>query len=198
MAACSHCQAPDTDTTDSRFRRILWLALAINAAMFAVEIIASRVSGSVALQADALDFLGDSFSYMITLLVLGLGLRARAGAALFKGATMAVFGLWVLATAAYRMVSGVPPQAELMGAVGFLALMANVLVALLLFRFRGGDSNRRSIWLCSRNDALGNIAVMLAAAGVVVSASQWPDLMVAAVIAGLNLSAALGDPAGPG
>jgi len=191
VVACQHCAPPEPDRANSRFRRILWLALAINGSMFLVEVIVSWVSGSLALQADALDFLGDSFNYAISLLVVGMGLRARASAALFKGATMAAFGAWILGTASYRVFTGAVPEPALMGATAALALLANVAVAALLFRYRDGDSNRRSIWLCSRNDAVGNIAVMLAAAGVVTTASQWPDLLVAGIIASLNLSAAL-------
>ena len=191
MPACDHCASPGTGATDLRFRRILWLALAINALMFLVEIVASWLSGSMALQADALDFLGDSFNYTISLVVLGMGLRTRARAALVKGATMAAFGLWVLASTAYRLWAGVPPDASVMGVVGLLALAANVGVAAALFRYRGGDSNMRSIWLCSRNDALGNIAVIGAAAGVFTTGSHLPDLLVAAMVAGLSLSAAV-------
>ncbi len=190
MVACRHCEKANSDLQDSRFRRVLWLALVVNAIMFFVEIITSWLSGSAALQADALDFLGDSLSYVISLSVLGMGLRARASAALFKGTTMAAFGVWVLGTATYRIFSGIPPEAGLMGTIGLLALLANVGVAVVLFRYRDGDSNRRSIWLCSRNDAVGNIAVLLAAAGVVTTASRWPDLIVAGIIAALNLSAA--------
>jgi len=190
MVACRHCERANSDLQDSRFRRVLWLALVVNAIMFFVEIITSWLSGSAALQADALDFLGDSLSYVISLSVLGMGLRARASAALFKGTTMAAFGVWVLGTATYRIFSGIPPEAGLMGTIGLLALLANVGVAVVLFRYRDGDSNRRSIWLCSRNDAVGNIAVLLAAAGVVTTASRWPDLIVAGIIAALNLSAA--------
>ena len=191
MPACDHCASSETGATDPRFRRILWLALAINALMFLVETAASWLSGSMALQADALDFLGDSFNYAISLAVLGMGLRARAGAALVKGATMAAFGLWVLASTTYRLWASVPPpDASVMGVVGLLALAANVGVAGALFRYRGGDSNMRSIWLCSRNDALGNIAVIGAAAGVFATDSHLPDMLVAAVVAGLGLSAA--------
>lgn len=191
MPACQHCDAPGPGATDPRFRRILWLALAVNALMFLVEIVGSWLSGSMALQADALDFFGDSFNYAISLVVLGMGLRARARAALVKGATMAAFGVWVLGSTVYRLWSGAPPDASVMGAVGILALAANVTVAVALFRYRGGDSNRRSIWLCSRNDAIGNVAVIGAAAGVFATGTHWPDLLVAAVVAGLNLSAAV-------
>ena len=159
--------------------------------MFVVEIIASFTSGSVSLQADALDFLGDSVNYGISLFVLGMALSARAKAALFKSATMAVFGLWVIGSAIYRATIGTVPDAATMGVIGLLALLVNVAVALMLFHYRSGDSNMRSIWLCSRNDALGNIAVMLAAGGVYATSTGWPDIFVAALVAGLNISAAI-------
>jgi Co/Zn/Cd efflux system component len=158
--------------------------------MFVVELIASFVSGSVSLQADALDFFGDAVNYGITLFVLGMALHARAKAALFKSATMAAFGLWVIGSAVYRAATGAVPDAAVMGIIGMLALLVNVGIAVMLYRHRSGDSNMRSIWLCSRNDALGNIAVMLAAGGVFATATGWPDILVAALIAGLNLSAA--------
>ncbi|MFT5393862.1 MAG: Co/Zn/Cd efflux system component [Gammaproteobacteria bacterium] len=193
MAGCHQCASEavtDADRRDPRFRRVLWFALVTNAVMFAVELIASFVSGSVSLQADALDFFSDAVNYAVTLFVLGMSLHARAKAALFKGATMALFGLWVIGNALYRATVGTVPDAEMMGVIGLLALVANASVALMLYRYRSGDSNMRSIWLCSRNDALGNIAVMLAAGGVFATTSGWPDIAVAALIATLSLSAA--------
>lgn len=193
MAGCNHCAsdvANDTERSNPRFRRVLWLALASNAVMFGVELIASFVSGSVSLQADALDFFGDAVNYGITLFVATMALQIRAKAALFKSATMAAFGLWVIGYAVYRAATGNTPDAEVMGGIGLLALVVNVGVAIMLYRYRSGDSNMRSIWLCSRNDALANIAVILAAGGVFVTASGWPDIAVAALIAGLSLSAA--------
>ena len=187
---CASARASGSDLADPRFRRIIWLALTANATMFVVEIVASALSGSVSLQADALDFLGDSVNYGITLFVLGFSIQARSKAALFKSATMAVFGIWVIGNAVYEAIAGVVPDASVMGSIGVLALVVNAGVAVMLFRYRSGDSNMRSIWLCSRNDALGNIAVMLAASGVFVTASVWPDIIVAAAIAGLNISAA--------
>lgn len=194
MAGCNNCasdSATEAERKDPLFRRVLWFALMSNAIMFVVELTASYASGSVALQADALDFFGDSVNYGISLFVLGMGLHSRAKAALFKGITMAMFGLWVIGTAVFRVATDTVPDAEIMGGIAFLALGVNVVTALMLFRFRGGDSNMRSIWLCSRNDALGNIAVMVAAAGVLTTASGWPDIVVAAIIATLNISAAI-------
>jgi Co/Zn/Cd efflux system component len=164
---CSHDHhEPPGPVIDDVYRRVLWVALAVNAGMFVVEIAAGLAAGSVSLQADAIDFLGDAGNYVVSLAVLGLALRWRARAALLKGATMGLFGLWVIGNAAFQAVRGTLPGAEVMGAVGLLALAANVGVAVMLFRHRGGDANRRSVWLCSRNDAIANIAVLLAALGV--------------------------------
>ncbi len=175
---------------DPVLRRVLWIALLANFTMFLVEIVASRLGDSMSLQADALDFLGDSANYAISLFVVGMALTARAKASLFKGATMALFGAWVMGSAVYRAIVGSAPDPSTMGSVAVAALIVNVTVAALLYRFRNGDSNKQSIWLCSRNDAIGNIAVMLAAAGVFASGSRWPDLLVAVIIAALNISAA--------
>ncbi len=176
---------------DGTYRRVLWTVIAINAAMFAVEAAAGLWGRSVALQADALDFLGDTATYAITLMVLGMGIRWRASAAMLKGACMGLFGLWVLAATGYHVIHQSLPSAPLMGGVGTLALAANLVSAVLLFRHRRGDANMRSVWLCSRNDALANIAVIAAAGGVWASASGWPDFAVGAVIAALALSAAV-------
>ena len=192
MPGCADCVSPNAAPAgDAVFRRVLWIALLANLAMFAVEIVASQVGDSMSLQADALDFLGDAANYGISLFVVGMALAARARAALFKGATMALFGAWVVGSALHRAVVGSAPEPATMGTIAFLALAANVGVAVLLYRYRRGDSNMLSIWLCSRNDAIGNIAVMVAAAGVFASGSRWPDLLVAAIIAALSISAAL-------
>ncbi|MFT5174159.1 MAG: cation diffusion facilitator family transporter [Gammaproteobacteria bacterium] len=188
MAGC--CAPGVSQVEEPRLRRILWVALVANAVMFVVEVIAGFLSNSVALQADALDFFGDAVNYGITLVVLGLALRARSIAALIKAATMALFGMWVIGMAVYRAFGDTVPDAPIMGGVAVLALLVNVVVAMMLYRYRGGDSNTRSIWLCSRNDAISNVAVLVAASGVYVSASGWPDIAVAAVIASLSLSAA--------
>jgi Co/Zn/Cd efflux system component len=189
-AACCAQDTRPASAESSRYRRVLWVALAVNALMFAAEIGAGLAAGSSALQADALDFLGDAANYALSLAVLGLGLRWRARAALAKGATMAAFGLWVVASTVFHGVSGTVPQAEVMGAAGAVALLANLGVALMLYRFRRGDSNVRSVWICSRNDAIGNVAVLLAALGVFGTGTGWPDIVVASVMAGLALAGA--------
>jgi Co/Zn/Cd efflux system component len=144
------------------YRRVLWIVIVINFSMFLVEIVAGLMAQSIALQAGAIDFFGDSFTYLITLLVLGMSLRWRSSAALFKGATMGVFGLWVIGNAVYNAMLGTVPTAVVMGTVGFAALIANVVSAVILYRYREGDANMRSVWLCSRNDAISNVAVICA------------------------------------
>jgi Co/Zn/Cd efflux system component len=156
--------------------------------MFLAEIIAGAAAGSASLQADALDFLGDSANYAISIGVAGLGLAWRARAALLKGWALQALGLWVLTSTAWHAYAGTLPQAEVMGVVGILALIANAGVALMLFRFRQGDANMRSVWICSRNDAIGNIAVVAAAAGVFGTGTGYPDLIVAAIMAFLGIS----------
>ena len=173
------------------YRRIMWAVLAVNAAMFLIEAGAGLGAKSVALQADALDFLADAATYGITLLVLPMAIRWRARAALVKGASMALFGLWVLGATAYNAFLLDAPDALVMGSVGVLALLANLFCASLLFRFRGGDSNKRSAWLCSRNDVLGNLAVIVAAGGVMATGTAWPDLAVALIMAALWVHAAV-------
>lgn len=182
-SACS------TPAVSPGFRKALWLALTINLAMFVVEIISGLKAGSVSLLADAIDFAGDAANYGITLTVLSMGLVWRSRAAMVKGVSMLAFGVFVLARAGWSIHAGVVPEALTMGAIGALALLANVTVALMLYAYREGDSNMRSVWLCSRNDALGNLAVMVAAAGVFGTGSGWPDFLVALIMAGLALSA---------
>lgn len=193
MPGCTNCPSDnvsDTNAIDPIFRRILWIALISNGLMFLVEIVASYFGDSISLQADALDFLGDAANYAISLFVLGMALHLRARASMVKGITMAIFGLWVIANAVNRALVGSAPEPSVMGGIAVVALAVNFIVAFLLYRYREGDSNMRSIWLCSRNDAIGNIAVMIAAAGVFATSSRWPDLLVAAIIASLSLSAA--------
>lgn len=189
MACSGSCASSDTGTTsDPLWRRALWIALGINAAMFAAEIIAGAAGGSKALQADALDFLGDAANYAISLGVAGMALTWRTRAALLKGATLALLGFYVLSSALWSLWHGVVPHAEVMGIVGVAALVANAGVAVMLYRFRIGDANMRSVWICSRNDAIGNVAVVLAAIGVFGTGTAWPDLIVAGVMAVLGIS----------
>lgn len=182
-----HHDAPPGSASDPRYRRILWVALIVNAAMFLIEIASGLSSGSVSLLADAIDFLGDAANYGVTLAVLSMGLVWRARSALLKGASMLLFGVLVGGKALWALKAGAPPEALTMGAVGLLALGANVGVAMLLYAYREGDANMRSVWLCSRNDAIGNLAVMGAALGVFGTGSAWPDLAVAAVMAALAI-----------
>ena len=190
-ASCCDSSCADTGNNDPRWRRALWMALTVNLAMFGVEIVAGATAGSRALMADALDFFGDAANYAISLAVAGLALVWRARAALLKGVTLLVLGLWVLGSSFYAAFAGSSPHAETMGIIGTLALLANVGVALMLYRFRSGDANMRSVWICSRNDAIGNVAVVVAAAGVLGTGTAWPDLIVAAVLAGLGISGGL-------
>lgn len=185
------CHTPTTPAEDPRLRRALWFALLVNGAMFALEFLAGLQAGSLALWADAIDFLGDTLSYAMTLAVLGAGLAARLWVARIKALMMGGLGLAVLAQAVWRLGQGEVPHAPVMGAVGLLALIANLAVAWVLYRYRTGDANLQSVWLCSRNDAIGNLAVMVAALGVFGTGTAWPDLGVAALMAGLGLSAAL-------
>ena len=178
---------PRFDGIDPRYKRVLWTVIAINGIMFLVEMAAGRLAGSQALQADALDFLGDTLTYSISLAVIGMTLRVRATAALAKGASLTLMGLWVLGSTAYHVLVLGLPRAEIMGLVGFMALAANVASVALLRPYKDGDANVRSVWLCSRNDAIGNVAVMLAAAGVWGTATAWPDLAVAGTMAALFL-----------
>jgi len=186
----SCCQTPETDQSannNPRWRMILWIALIANAAMFVVEIVAGIAADSRALQADALDFFGDAANYAISLGVAGMALSWRARAALFKAATMFAFGLWVIGYAVYGLAVGSSPEPQTMGLIGTLALLVNAAVALLLFRYREGDANMRSVWICSRNDAIGNIAVLAVALGVFGTGQAWPDLLVAGIMASLAI-----------
>ena len=187
-AHCGHPHADDSKNANSpRYRKILWIALVVNLAMFAVEIGAGFKSGSTSLLADAIDFFGDAANYGVSIAVLSAGVVLRSRAALFKGACMIGFGIFVLGRAAWMFNQGGTPEALTMGSIGLLALVANVAVAAMLYAYREGDANMRSVWLCSRNDAIGNIAVMLAALGVVGTGSAWPDLLVACGMAVLAL-----------
>jgi Co/Zn/Cd efflux system component len=169
------------------WRLVLWIALAINASMFVTEIVAGVIADSVSLHADALDFLGDSANYAISLAVAGLALTWRARAALLKGLTLVVLGVWVVGETGWHIAYGGVPEAPVMGVIGALALLANGAVALMLYRFRESESNMRSVWICSRNDVLGNLAVLLAALGVFGTGTLWPDVIVAGVMATLSI-----------
>lgn len=183
---CSHHHDHDAGSGPAA-RKALWIALAINATMFGVELTAGLIGGSVGLQADAVDFFGDSVSYGLSLAVLGAGLAWRTRVAALKGLTMGLFGLWVMGNIIVHWLAGTVPSAPVMGAVGALALIANLASAAVLFRFRDGDANMKSVWICSRNDALSNIAIIVAASGVWATASGLPDLFVAAIIGALAL-----------
>src|SRR5213082_532567 len=173
------------------FRRVLFAVLAINAVMFGVEVIAGVAAGSASLQADALDFLGDAANYAISLLVVGMALRYRASAALAKGVTMGLFGLWVIGTVVWQAVHGTLPSACTMGTVGMAALFANAASFRLLWAYRQRDGNMRSAWICTRNDVLGNLAVLMAALSVFGTGNGWPDGIVATIMAGLAIQGAI-------
>ena len=189
MAGCCNHNAR-FDGVSADYKRRLWLVIAINAAMFAVEMGAGQMSGSQALKADALDFLGDALTYGISLALIGASLRTRALAALGKGVSLLLMGIWVFGSTVYQVFYIGVPQAEIMGVIGFMALAANLISVMLLARYKDGDANVRSVWLCSRNDAIGNVAVMIAALGVWGTATGWPDLVVAGIMAGLFLNSA--------
>jgi Co/Zn/Cd efflux system component len=190
-ACCGHDHGAAFDGVSADYKRRLWLVIALNGGMFLVEMFAGHLAGSKALQADALDFFGDAVTYGISLAVIGASLRVRATAALAKGLSLLVMGLWVAVTTLYQLLVLGLPEAGVMGAVGFLALAVNVASVLLLMRYKDGDANVRSVWLCSRNDAIGNVAVMMAALAVWLTATAWPDIIVAGLMAGLFLSSAV-------
>jgi len=190
MGDCCDSDVDFSGVSDD-YRRRLLAVIAINGAMFFVEMVAGQLSGSQALKADALDFLGDSLTYGASLWVIGRALRVRATVAFIKGLSLFAMGLWVLGSTAYRVFFVAVPEAEVMGLVALLALAANVGSVLLLMRYREGDANVRSVWLCSRNDAIGNVAVMVAALGVWGTATGWPDLIVAGIMASLFLNSAI-------
>ena len=188
-ACCEHDHNP-VPPSDHAFRRALWIALTLNATMFVLEIAAGLFSGSAALKADALDFFGDASNFTVSLFALSLAGAWTSRAALLKGITMGGFGLYILGDAAAKIFTGAVPEPATMGIVGCLALTANIASAVVLYRHRGGDANRRSAWLCSRNDAVGNVAVLIAAGAVSLTGTAWPDIIVAAIMAGLELTSA--------
>lgn len=185
---CNHGPTPEPTTADPWWRRALWLALVVNAVMFAVEIAAGEIADSRALQADAIDFFADSANYALSLGVAGLALAWRARAALFKGISLLALGGYVLIGAGVSALAGSTPHAPAIGAIGSLALLANLSVAAILYRWRSGDANMQSVWICTRNDAIANIAVLVAALGVFGTGTRWPDLAVATAMAVLSLT----------
>ena len=192
MAACCEGKSCEVTALRENHGRVLWIVLAINAAMFVIEGAAGVLAHSTSLLADALDMLGDALVYGFSLFVLARSVRWQAGAALAKGVFMLAFGLGVLGEAIYKVFHPIMPGAATMGLVGGLALAANLVCFFLLYRHRGDNLNMRSTWLCSRNDLVANVGVLLAAVGSFVLASRWPDLVVGATIAGLFLASSLG------
>ena len=186
-AGCGHEHGPFDGMSDT-YKRRLWLVILINAAMFAVEMTAGQLARSQALQADALDFFADAVTYGISLAVIGASLKVRSMAAAAKGISLFFMGLWVFGSTVWRVFYDGMPEAPVMGVIGFMALAANVSSVLLLMNYKDGDANVRSVWLCSRNDAIGNVIVMIAALGVWGTATAWPDLAVAFIMAGLFLN----------
>jgi Co/Zn/Cd efflux system component len=182
---------PVFDGMNPRYKRILWTVIGINGAMFLTEMIAGQLAGSQALKADALDFLADTVTYGLSLAVIGASLRRRASAALLKGVSLSAMALWVFGSTVYQTLVLGLPKAEVMGLIGMLALAANLASVLLLLPYKDGDANVRSVWLCSRNDAIGNVIVMIAALGVWGTATAWPDLAVAAVMAAIFLTSSV-------
>jgi Co/Zn/Cd efflux system component len=182
---------PVFDGVDPHYKRVLWTVISINGVMFVTEMLAGHVAGSQALKADALDFLADTITYGLSLAVIGASIKTRAVAALSKGLSLSAMSLWVFGSTLYQtLVLGIP-RAELMGAIGLLALAANLASVLLLMHYKDGDANVRSVWLCSRNDAIGNVVVMIAALAVFGTESAWPDLAVAGVMAGIFLTSSI-------
>lgn len=184
-----HGHNDPASANSQQWRRILWFALSVNAVMFVVEMFAGVSAGSSSLQANALDFFGDAVNYAISLGVVGMAAVWQTRAAFFKGITLVLLGFWVLGTTGWHFYIGTIPEVPTMGLIGLLGLIANVVVAMMLFRFRNGDANMKSVWLCTRNDAVGNLAVLGAAAGVFGTATGYPDFIVAAILAYLSISA---------
>lgn len=176
--------------TDAKYRIVLWLCLLSNAGMFVLQTTASYQALSVSLLANALDFFSDAANYGISLFVLSKSLKAKTSAALFKGVSLGMVGLWVAYETLLHALEPRVPMPLIMTLVSLLGLAVNVGCAALLYRYRGGDSNRQSVWICSRNDAIGNIAVILAAGAVYITATAWPDIIVAAILGFLALSGA--------
>jgi cation diffusion facilitator family transporter len=191
MADCCNDKACEIDALRGRQSAMLKIVLAINAVMFVVELTAGLLGNSVSLVADSLDMLGDALVYGFSLYVVARGAAMKARAALFKGIIMAGFGFFVLSQAIYRIVVPQLPTFEAIGAIGLLALAANGVCFYLLWRHRTDDINMSSVWLCSRNDIIANVSVLFAAAGVWLTRSGWPDILVGLALAALFLRSAL-------
>jgi Co/Zn/Cd efflux system component len=183
-----HCNNSGQSGVSAEYRKVLWICLIANAVMFVVQMIASYAAHSVSLLANSADFLSDAANYGISLYVLDQSLRQRAKASLFKGISLGLVGLWVAFETLHHALQPEMPEPLIMAVISVVALAANVGCAVLLYKYRGGDSNRESVWICSRNDAIGNIAVMIAAAGVFASSTIWPDIIVAAILGWLAVS----------
>lgn len=187
---CNGGCASGKPPVDPRYRRILWIALLVNGGMFLIELVSGWHAESAALLADSADFMGDALNYGISLFILGMGALWRTRSALLKGWSMGAYGVFVLATTIWHLASGAMPAASTMSVIGMLALVANGVVAALLYAFRNGDSDMRAVWLCTRNDVIGNLAVLLAAAFVARTGGNWPDVLVAGCMGVLGLTAA--------
>lgn len=191
MSGCCGHDIHEEQLKVKSFKTVLWVVLIINAVMFFVEFSSAFMAQSVALQADALDFLGDAATYAITLVVLSKSLKVRATAALVKGLSMGALGLWVYVRTLMHIYEDSLPLHDVMWTMGLIAFVANLFCAFLLYKYRSGDSNMRSIWLCSRNDAIGNLAIVIAASGVFALGNGWPDFIVATIMATLSISASI-------
>ncbi|MFT4020097.1 MAG: cation transporter [Acinetobacter sp.] len=191
MAGCCCSPQKPSKPYSKKFRNILWIALFLNLTMFLVEVIGGLHIGSTSLWADALDFAGDAANYAISLVALGLSVYWRATAALFKGYTLLLFAILIIGRVIWSYTFGAVPEAFEMGVIGILALVVNVICAILLYAYRDGDANMQSVWLCSRNDAIGNIAVILAALGVFGTQHILPDLIVALIMASLGINSGI-------
>ncbi|MCK0071227.1 cation transporter [Kordiimonas laminariae] len=178
------------DGSSLAYKRVLIVIIAINFGMFFVEFFGGLASGSMSLLADSLDFLGDSATYTISLIVIGMPLAVRAKASLFKSLSLFAIAAWVLGSTLYRVFIEGVPEALIMGTIGVAAFAANVISALLLLKYKDGDSNVRSVWLCSRNDAIGNLTVIVAASGIAATDAAWPDLVVAGIMGSLFIHSA--------
>jgi len=191
MSGChDHCNESGQSGVSAEYRKVLWICLIANAVMFVVQMIASYAAHSVSLLANSADFLSDAANYGISLYVLDQSLRQRAKASMFKGISLGLVGLWVAFETLHHALQPELPKPLIMAAISVIALAVNVGCAVLLYKYRGGDSNRESVWICSRNDAIGNIAVMVAAAGVFASSTIWPDIIVAAILGWLAVTGA--------